>query len=271
VWDLSLVVYGRIDTILLSVLAHEAAVGWYSAAYRIIGIPMFIPTIVMAAIFPALSNLKSNSSAFSQIFQGGLRAVLLSTTPIAVGCLILPDKLLAFLGYGEDFTNSIPLIMILAVQVPIIGVDMILGSSLNALDKQRIWALVGVGAAVITPALNMLLIPVTQSLMNNGAIGAASSSLIVELYMMINGILLLRGLAYGRNSFIIIPQCLAANVMMGVIIWIMRDFFLPVTIILGAVVYGVMLLITGAISMRDVSIIQRTFMGRVQVYSTSSA
>ena len=65
----------RIDTIMLGVLASEREVGLYSVAFNLMEGTFFIPTIVMAAIFPRLSQVKHFSAYFR---KGVLLNVLLN-------------------------------------------------------------------------------------------------------------------------------------------------------------------------------------------------
>ena len=81
--------YFRIDTIMLGVLASEREVGLYSVAFNLMEGTFFIPTIVMAAIFPGLSQAKH----FSAYFRKGV--LLLTLSGIAGGSAVF---LLAEIG-----------------------------------------------------------------------------------------------------------------------------------------------------------------------------
>ncbi len=90
--------YFRIDTIMLGILASETEVGLYSVAFNLMEGTFFIPTIVMAAIFPGLSKAKH----FSAYFRKGV--VLLTLSGIAGGATVflLADSII--LGFmRQDF------------------------------------------------------------------------------------------------------------------------------------------------------------------------
>src|SRR5207302_7501842 len=135
--------------------------------------------------------------------------------PVAMGILVLPDRIINFLGYPAEFLASIPLMMILALHVPLTGADMILGTALNALDKQRQWSMTAVAAAVLNPTINVAMIPFTQTMFGNGAIGAAIVTVATELFMMSVGLYLLRGSGVlDRSCLTSALKCVLAGALM---------------------------------------------------------
>jgi O-antigen/teichoic acid export membrane protein len=237
VWQAALVIYGQIDFVLLALMTNDAVVGWYAAAYRIIMIPAFLPTTVITAAFPALSAAAHDRVAFAAIARSCMRFVALSTVPMAFGILVLPDRFIALLGYPDVFSNSVIPIVLLALHIPIVGIDMVLGTMLNALDKQRAWALTGVAAAVLNPALNLIAIPLTQSQYANGAIGAAAVTTLTELFMLVVGLVLLPRASLGRETASYVLRCFAAAAVMAGAVWLERDAPLAISVATGIVVY----------------------------------
>jgi O-antigen/teichoic acid export membrane protein len=257
IWQAALMVYGQIDVVLLSIFTHAAVVGWYSAAYRIIGIPTFIPVIITNAAYPALSQSAGRSgTAFRTLARRSLHVVLLLTIPVAVGIMVIAGPLLAFFGYPEEFRNSIPLVMILALTVPLVAADMVLAVTINALDRQRAWALSGVAAAVLNPAVNLAAIPFFERHLHNGAIGAAIVTVLTEVFMMVMGLRLLRGAVFDRSSVRFALKCVAAALVMAAVVWLARGMFLPLTVALGAGVYFAASFALGTLSVHDVRLLR---------------
>jgi len=58
---LSGLLYTYVDSIILSLIKGNLVVGWYSAAYRLMIITLFIPSTVNMAIFPVMSRLYQSS------------------------------------------------------------------------------------------------------------------------------------------------------------------------------------------------------------------
>jgi len=194
-WMLALQIYGEIDKLLLAMLANEAVVGWYAAAYRIISIPVFIPTLITTPLLPALSRHAADRALFQQTVRRSLFAVLVLTVPTSAMSIGLAPAVPDLLHWPSAFQNSVPLMMILALHLPIVAVDMVLGTALTALHRERYWFGIGAVASVVNPALNLLLIPYFEHSLNNGAIGAAIVTVATELLMLGGALMLVpRGL-----------------------------------------------------------------------------
>jgi O-antigen/teichoic acid export membrane protein len=251
VWETALLTYARVDVVLLSMFTHDAVLGWYHAAYRLISIPLFAPVVLMTVLFPALSAASRDPAQFNALARRGVHTAVLMAVPMAIGLMILADKLIQFLGYPESFANSVVPIIILAVSLPVVAINMIVGSALNALDRQRQWALAGVGAAVLNPALNLLAIPYTQAAFGNGGIGAAAVTSLTELFLLALGQYLLPRGVLNAATLIGVLKCLSVGLTMAAGVWFARELPILVTIPLGALIYGVGSLAVGTISLGD--------------------
>jgi O-antigen/teichoic acid export membrane protein len=269
VWQASLVIYGQIDFVLLAFMTRDAVVGWYSAAYRVVAIPSFIPTILLTVVFPALSAAAFDRATFDGIARRSLQVVTMLTLPIGLGILLLPDRLIGFLGYPPVFWHSTLPLALLALHIPLVGIDMMIGTILNALDKQRQWALTGVTAALLNPALNLFAIPLTQGRFGNGAIGAAAVTTLTEVFMLVVGVVLLPRGVIDRTALTAWLKCLLAGAGMSAVVYLARPLSLPLTVMLGAAVYGMSCLALGVLTVRDMRLIAAQF--RTSRFSGSPA
>jgi O-antigen/teichoic acid export membrane protein len=256
VWEAALLTYARIDVLMLSLFASSAVLGWYSAAYRIINIPLFLPSILMTVIFPALSANAGHPTTFNSLARRGVLIAAVTSMPMAFGLILLADKVIDLFGYPTIFSNSVVPIMCLAASLPLVAINMIVASALVSLDKQRQWALVGVGAAVINPALNLLLIPLAQSQFGNGGIGAGAVTTLTEIYLVIAGFILLPKDVLDKATYVGILRCLAAGLAMAAVLWIADPLSIFVLVPLGALVYGVGVVLLGAVSREDLRFVR---------------
>lgn len=190
-WGIVLTIYGSIDTPMLSKLAGDAPVGWYAVAYRLVGIPVFLASIIVTVIFPSLSAQGGSSSFFTSLANRALRAVSFGMIPMAAGVALVAGDVIHLFHYGSGFTHAVPLIQILALHIPVVGITMVLGSAIQANDRQRRWVIVGIIAAVVNPLLNLVAIPTTIRVYGNGAVGASIITVATEL-VMLTGALYLR-------------------------------------------------------------------------------
>lgn len=252
VWETALLTYARVDVIIMSMFAHAAVLGWYNAAYRLISIPLFFPVIVMTVTFPALSAAARDPALFRSIARRAVQTAVLATVPAALGLMLLADKLIEFLGYPESFAGSVVPIMLLATTLPLVAVNMIVGAALAAQDRQRQWAIAGVGAAILNPAFNLIAIPYTQTEFGNAGIGAAAVTALTEVYLLVAGQYLLpRGL-FDFSTVVGALRCLLAGLAMASVVWLVRDLPILLSVPIGGLVYCGASLLLGAVSLGDV-------------------
>ena len=198
-------------------------------------------------------GIRSQPAVFNNIARKAVHVAALSTIPLALGLMVLADQVIVFLGYPEEFVNSVIPIMILAVSLPMVALNMIVGSALNAQDRQRQWALTGVAAAVLNLGLNFILIPYTQSTYGNGAIGAATVTSVTEVFMFTVGQVLLPRSVLDRHTYVGVAKCLGVGLVMAGVVWMARGLPIFVSIPLGAIVYVAGSLLLGTVTQHDLS------------------
>ena len=161
--------YFRIDTIMLGLLSSKTEVGLYSVAFNLMEGTFFIPSIVMAAIFPGLSQTKQ----FLNYFRKGF--LMLSLTGIiGGGAVFLLAELIIKMFFAEEFQGSGEILKILAFAIPIVFWGYLMTQSLVALDHNRIYLAITTFAVLLNVLLNYWLIP------EYGAEGAAIATVITE-------------------------------------------------------------------------------------------
>ncbi|HLG10841.1 MAG TPA: oligosaccharide flippase family protein [Dehalococcoidia bacterium] len=263
VWQASFFVYGQIDILLLSQFSREETIGWYGAAYRIINIPLFVPAIITAATFPALSRAVSERpSEYRAIVERSLRAILLVTMPIAGLTIVMADSFVEIL-YPPEFHHAAPLMRILALHVPLIGVDMVIGTVLITKNRQAAWAIVAIAAAVLNPAFNVFAIPLTERAFDNGAIGAAAITGATELFIFVIGLYLART-SLRREDLWFGARCLASAACMMVVLFFASDVFLPLAVLAGASAYLVASVLLRTVSREEARLVLGFFSRRAE-------
>jgi hypothetical protein len=266
-WSAALLVYGQIDISMLKVMAGNAQVGWYSAAYRIISVPVFLPTIVISALLPALSSERVfDSPQFRTLASRSIRLVAAVGIPACAGTILLAQGLLRVLHYPHSFDQATPLIVILALHMPVVGVDMVLATAIIAIGRQRAWTLVGIIAAIFNLLMNLWAIPYTLRHYGNGAIGAAAVTVLTELLTLAGALVLRPRTVFTRSDVLYILRCvLAAGVMVPAVLALAA---LPRVGVLLAVAYGAIVYAMAAYTLQvvrneDFVALARVFLGRV--------
>jgi O-antigen/teichoic acid export membrane protein len=251
-WGAILLVYGSIDILMLQEMNGSQTVGWYTLAYSWVGIPIFLPTVLVNVVYPSLSNKALGDTAdFNRIVNKALQLVVFVGTPMAIGIALVAGNIIGLFHYPASFQHAVPLIRILAIHIPIVAMDMILAAALISRDRQKVWLLVGCIAAVFNPAINLIAIPLTSHRFGNGAIGASVVTVATELVMMIGAIYLRPAGILDRSTVSFLLRCVAASVAMIPFVLVAASAPFAVKVIIGATVFCIAALGLRLVSLRE--------------------
>jgi peptidoglycan/LPS O-acetylase OafA/YrhL/O-antigen/teichoic acid export membrane protein len=214
-----LLIYGSIDIIMLQGMTNSAVVGWYSLAYRWVGIPIALPLILATVVLPSLSSLAFvNEAEFRRIVNRALQVALFAAIPMAVGIALVSGDIIRLLHYPAGFEHSVVLMRILAIHIPIVAMDMVLAITLAARDRQKAWLVVSCVAVLFNPTVNLIAIPLSSRHLGDGAIGAAIVTVATELVMMLGAIYLRpAGVLDRKTTSFLLRSVVAAIIMVPVV------------------------------------------------------
>ncbi len=234
-----LVVYGTIDIPLLQAMTSSEEVGWYALAYRWVSVPAFFAATISTAVFPALSAEGVElTDMFKSLANRSLRLAVFVATPAAIGIALVAEPFLTLLYKGQFDQAATPL-RILALHIPIVSLDIILGSIAMATDRQRQWVMISVAASVFNPVLNLVAIPHSQAMFGNGAIGAAVVTVLTELILMVGAIKLCPRGVLDRPTMNVLLRMTLASLAMVPVVLLLGDAPLVVLIAAGLLTYAV--------------------------------
>ncbi len=152
-------IFSYIDIVLLSKLAGDKAVGFYSAGGKIPAGLRMLPIALSAALYPTASfYFKERKEELSRLVEKALFYLIIFATPIMVGLWILAEPAIRIL-YGSCFVGAVPVLRILISGLIFVFLDYIFIVTLNACDKEK-KNLVNRCLAMITIIiLNLIFIP----------------------------------------------------------------------------------------------------------------
>jgi O-antigen/teichoic acid export membrane protein len=252
-WTLTMQFYGQIDRIMIGLLAPVQVMGWYGAATRIVGIPIFVPTLIVTPLFPALTRCRDDRAVFRHTLNASLRATLLATAPFCAATAAAAPAIPRFLGWPAEFDAATLPMTILAPNLTLIAMDMMLGTALLALGFERKWLMVGLVAAVVNPLLNLIAIPFAQATWGNGGIGAAAVTVVTESVMLSGALVLMpRGLLDRALVYAAFSTCVGG----GVFVLVTRALLsyglpLPAALVPGALCFVVAVLALRVVSVEE--------------------
>lgn len=241
-------VYSYIDAVLLQHIKGDLAVGWYSIPYKITYAFQFLPMALSAAIYPALSAAwRQDKARLKWIFERAIRYSILIALPIAFGIAALAPEIIRSV-YGAEFENSI-----LPLQISIFGLIFIflyfpVGALLNATDRQAVNTVFMGLTMLINVAINLALIP------RYGAVGASIAAVSTAAFLFFGTFIW--SAAFMRPSAIVIKTffktLIATLVMFAIVIYAKSIMFWPLSILIGAAAYGLLIYLFRALTREDI-------------------
>lgn len=248
-------VYFWIDSVMLSLMRGNEAVGLYNAAYRLIFVLMVIPSVLVASIFPVMSrHFRSAKNLLEQEYQIAFKYLFTIALFIFIYGLIFADKIILII-YGNKYLPSIKALQVLIWVIPIIFLTYLFGNFLAAVDKQRVVTVVAGANAGLNVILNILLIP------KFSYIGASVATVLTESL----GLILMGGYIYKHILKIAISQNIIKPVGSGILTAV-SVYFLRQQVnwilagILGIFIYSFALYIVHIISEDDIKLIRHIFL-----------
>jgi O-antigen/teichoic acid export membrane protein len=216
-FGLFFMVYLWIDAAMLSLMTNSTVVGWYGVPTKLFQSLMVVPVLVSTAWLPRLVSVFERSpSELAKAARTPIEIVLVLGVPIAAGLAVVAAPLIETI-YGPAYGHAVPVMIILGLCIPPMYLNIMLSQVLIAAKRQVVWTWVMAGATIFNPALNALLIPMTESRLHNGAIGAAISLLATELVIVCAGIVLAgRGIISRRAIRRFSLTAVASSAMWGV-------------------------------------------------------
>jgi len=248
-------VYMYLDSVLLSLLAGDHQVGIYQIPFKIVFALQFLPLAFVASLFPALSFYwKNNRDQLAITFERAMNYLIIISLPLAVGGVILADKIIVIFksGYNEAI---LPLRITMAAVI-FMFLNFPVGSLLNACDRQKTNT-VNMGIALASSLiLNLILIPRLE------ATGASLTVLLTNLLMFILGMSVVPKIAkydYKKIIIILIKSLLAVAVMGAVGYYLKNQLNLILTVLLAGASYFMALYAFKGFNKADIASIYQAF------------
>lgn len=239
---------GNIDSLILSKLGTQRALGYYALAYKITFAFQFIPMAFSASLYPAFTHFYNyEKEKLYSVFNKSLRYLLLIGMPISFGIIAIAYPI-TLRVYGLDFLNSVKTLQILIINIPFIFLTFPTGAFLNACNLQKIHTK-NIGITMISSiVLNFLLIPIYSQ--NGAAIASVCSSI---LYLTLNILSSIKQIQFKTKELVInfFKILIACFIMYFCVILLINKINLWITIILSGISYCLSILLLKIIEKND--------------------
>lgn len=213
----------RIDSVMLSLIINNTAVGWYTASYKLMEATLFIPMVIAIAVLPVFSNFYLSSKKSLEIsYQKSVKYLIILGLPVSVGTTLLANEIITLI-YGQGFSNSVFSLQILIWTIPFIFLTSIFKTFFVSTDKQKLLLKIIILNMIFNISLNVILIP------NFSYIGASFVTVLTELLSAILCFhFLSRSIVKIKLKKIILKPLIGCSIMAIFIIFVKASIFIIV-------------------------------------------
>jgi O-antigen/teichoic acid export membrane protein len=230
----------RMDTLILRGIDGAEVTGWYTTAYRVLEVTLFIGTYFASSLKPILSeSIDSDPERVANVVNKALGVLLAAAIPVTLSGLFFSREIILFLSDSRFLPGSYAMI-ILSLTLPLIYFDSLLGEVLVAKDRRKTLLTIALCMVGLNLTLNLVLIPWLS--LN----GAALATFTTELVLLTTNWLIVRKIITLRIDWQQIQKIILATSVLCLIFWLTPGYFL-IRLILGTVIYGIILIRSGAV------------------------
>lgn len=243
------IIYFKIDMVMLSVMSGDAIVGWYSASYKLIDALGFIPAILMSTMYPVFSKFYVNSKdSLEFAFKKSFKILTIIAIPIGIGTTILAERIIVLL-YGVQYAPSVIALQILIWASVLSFINHTPATYLTSTNKQRTLMIFTFMGAILNIILNFILIPLYSYR------GAAIATVATEFIV---GLMIVFGIYKIQNSSILLSdtifKSLIAGAFMGIFLLLFQNYALILLILFAAILYFIVLYIINGFEKEDINL-----------------
>jgi len=248
----------RFDTVLMSFVLTDAAVGWYNVPYTLINMVLLVAQSIAIAMYPSMvRGHKTDPGSLRTVTFQCIKYLLIICLPVAVGGTVLADRIITFL-YTDEFASSIPVLRLVLWALPSLFLLELLGRVANTLHLERPVARVNVINTIITVLLNVVLVP-TMGVMGAAlALVSGRAIRLVQFWVLIGNERLV-----GERWQPLLRVALATG-LMGTGVFFLREGNLFMAIGSGVVLYLVLLIALRAVERRELQQLAALMFRRTQ-------
>jgi PST family polysaccharide transporter len=242
-------VYMYVSPNILKYARGDIEVGIYGAGYKLISVFLLIPTVLSQVLYPLFSEFHAHSRhKLGKALDDALRVTFEISLPLAVGTVVLAPAIIAFL-FPPEYAGSATVLRAIIIGNVVGYQAWVLYAFQLATGNQKFCMWNSLIVAVLVTATSFGVVP------RFGYVGVALIVGGTDVILFINHAIYAKHLGYSIIKPGIVVRVMSSSTLMFIVVWYLRNQFLPVPIIAGMLVYGVALYFSGSIGEQERSII----------------
>lgn len=178
----SIIIYMKIDQVMIQSLLGFESVGYYSAALRLTETWYFIPVAIVSSFYPSIVNTYNNGGNFNERFQLLYDGLFVFSFSLALGTTFFSGIIIDLL-YGSNYSASIEILSIQIWTFIFVSLGVANIRWFVLFDKQKIIMFITLVACLLNIVLNYILIK------SIGLKGAAIATVFSSIFSSVVGML----------------------------------------------------------------------------------
>jgi O-antigen/teichoic acid export membrane protein len=250
-------VYFKVDVPILQRFRPYSEVGDYTFAYKPFEALLFIPFALRGVVFPVLAVYHRRApDRVLPLAEKFFKALVILGWPITVGVFLLAPQFNSLFDTSGLYPGAEPALQILALAVVFMFADNTFAATLNAIDKQNVFAFVAMVGLVINVGVNLIVIP------RYGYLGASWAVVVTEAALVVVGWIVLRAQLGTIRVVNTSWKAIVAGLVMGGFVYVANPHqsrtWLFLVVIASAVIYTAVLLALRVADREEISLIRNS-------------
>lgn len=207
----------KIDTLILFAIKGAAAVGIYSVAYKVLEVTIFVGSYFASSLKPMLSkHIDGDQEALRSVLRKAITIMIAISLPITIVGIVFAQEIIIFLS-NADFASGSSALILLALSLPVIYLDALLGEVLVAKDARRLLINISIIVLTFNLVLNIIMIPIFSFM------GAAFVTLISEILLLAINIHYTRKIVGYSMNGTLITKIVGVSLITFLISWVTKS------------------------------------------------
>ncbi len=245
--SLLVMIYFRVDSLMLFALRGQEALGQYSAAYRVLETGLLLPWMMSASALPPIARyLQVRTSDVIRVSLKTMQFMLALAVPTAVFGSIFASRLFT-LVYGLAFVEAAHIFQVLAFALVAVYGASVTSTLISAGARPIVNTAIALLMVILNVGLNLMWIP------RWGGMGAAAATVVTEWTGLLSGTLYILRFVGPLHYFRFLVRPIAAAVAAGVIGLVVPSLAaLPICV----VIYAAILWVSGGMTRGDLAFLR---------------
>lgn len=155
----AVIIYQRIDQVMIGQMIDNRSVGFFSVATRIVEILVYVPTILVQTLIPILVGMRQDSEEIYRCKAQSFMNTTLWLTVLVSAVMSILSYGIVLLLFGEQYTPAAAILQVLSFKAVAMALSSAAGNMLVVENLQRFAIFRDVLGCVVCILLNYYLLP----------------------------------------------------------------------------------------------------------------